>query len=120
MKIFIITIALSLSLFGSDLLKIHKKLVPMTLLQVKTIAKKSDKTIKIIIIANKNEYLKAQELQEIFPKKIKSFSLQTEIVEESNIETIKSMSFDAIYSFALKKVNYQFIKNISVDKKYNR
>jgi len=117
MKIFFIAIALSLSLFGSDLLKIHKKLVPMTLLQVKSIAKKDDKTIKIIIIANKNEYLKAQELQEMFPKKIKSFSLQTEIVEELNIKKIKSMDFDAIYSFALNKASYQLIKDISVYKK---
>jgi len=117
MKILFIVIALSLSLFGSDLLKIHRKLVPMTLLQVKTIAKKYDKTIKIIIISNENELLIAQELQDLIPKKIKTFKIKTEILQESNINKLNIKKFDAIYTFSLKDKTYKSINSISLEKK---
>ncbi|MEA2098700.1 MAG: hypothetical protein U9P72_01065 [Campylobacterota bacterium] len=113
MKIIFIVLALCFSLFGSDLLKIHKKLVPMTLLQVKTIAKKSDKTIKIMIVVNENERLKAQTLQDMFAKKVKKFSLQTQILEENNINKLSTINFDAIYAFSLSESSYKIINNIS-------
>ena len=113
MKIFFIVLAFSFSLFGSDLLKIHRKLVPMTLLQVKTIAQKSDKTIKIIIVVNKNERVKALELQTLFASKVKKFSLYTQILEESNIDKLSSLDFDALYVFTLSKSSYKSINDIS-------
>lgn len=114
MKIFFLLLAFSLSIFGSDLLNIHKKLVPMTLLQVKTIAKKSEKNMKIIIVVNENEILKAKELKDMFPSKIKKFSLTTKIVKESDITNLASLEFDAIYTFSLSKLSYKMINNISM------
>jgi len=113
MKIFFIVLALSYTLFGSDLLKIHRKLVPMTLLQVSTIAKKSDKTIKIVIVVNKNEQLKAIKLQNLFGEKIKRFNLDVKIVEESEISELSNLDFDAIYAFTLTDSSYKFIDKIS-------
>jgi len=113
MKIFFIVIALSLSLFSSDLLKIHRKLVPMTLLQVKSIAKKDDKTIRILIIVNTNELLIAQELEELIPHKIKNFNIKVDILQESNIDDLISKKFDSIYTFSLKDETYDIINNIS-------
>jgi len=114
MKIFFIVIALSLSLFGSDLLKIHRKLVPMTLLQVKNIIKKEDKTIKILIIANENELLTAQELADLIPNKIKNFFIEVNILKESNIDNLLILDFDAIYTFSLKNETYNVINKISL------
>ena len=114
MKLFFIVIALSLSLFGSDLLKIHRKLVPMTLLQVKSIAKKKNKTIKVLIIANENELLTAQELEDLIPNKIKKFYIETNILLESNIDNLLTLEFDAIYTFSLKDPTYKIINEISL------
>jgi len=116
MKIFFIVLAFSFSLFGNDLLKIHRKLVPMTLLQVSTIAKKNDKTIKIIIVVNKNERVKANKLQNLFGDKIKKFSLDVKILEEENITRLKTLDFDALYAFTLAKENYKTINEISYKK----
>jgi len=114
MKIFFIVIALSLSLFSSDLLKIHRKLVPMTLLQVKSIVKKEDKTIKILIIANANELLKAQELKDLIPNKIKNFYIETNIIEELDVDTLLTLKVDAIYTFSLKHSSYETINKFSL------
>ena len=117
MKIFFIVIAFSLSLFGSDLLKIHRKLVPITLLQVKSIVKKNDKTIKILIIVNENELLKAQELEDLMPNKIKNFYMETNILKESKIDELLTLDFDAIYTFSLKNSTYEVINRYCLKNK---
>ena len=117
MKIFFIVIALSLSLFGSDLLKIHRKLVPITLLQVKNIVKQDDKTIKILIVANENELLKAQELEDLMPNKIKNFYIETNILKESKIDELLTLDFDAIYTFSLKNSTYEVINRYCLKNK---
>jgi len=117
MKVFFIVIALSLSLIGSELLKVHRKLVPMILLQVKDIAKKKNKIIKILIVANTNELLIAQELKELIPKKIKYFDIKTSILEESNINELWVLNYDAIYAFSLSKKTYDMINQISLKDK---
>jgi Asp-tRNA(Asn)/Glu-tRNA(Gln) amidotransferase A subunit family amidase len=101
---------------GADLLNIHRKLVPMTILQIKSIVKKSIKDIKILIITNQNELIKAQKLQSLFPNKIKKFTLQTQIVQESDIDKLYNYNFDAIYCFSLEQASYDTIKNISLKK----
>jgi len=117
MKIFFIVIALSLSLFGSDLLKIHRKLVPITLLQVKNIVKQDDKTIKILIVANENELLKAQELEDLMPNKIKNFYIEINILKESKIDELLTLDFDAIYTFSLKNSTYEVINRYCLKNK---
>jgi len=117
MKIFFIVIALSLSLFCSDLLKIHRKLIPITLLQVKNIVKKDDKTIKILIVANENELLKAQELEDLMPNKIKNFYIETNILKESKIDELLTLDFDAIYTFLLKNSTYEVINKYCLKNK---
>ena len=112
MKKIIVFIAFSLSLFGSDLLQIHRKLVPMTLLQVNSIAKKADKTINIYIISNENELLKAHEFKTMLPKKIKSFKINPTVVEESNIDELFNDDIDAIYTFSLSDLSYTTIHSI--------
>lgn len=112
MKIIFVVLLSSLLLFSSDLLNIHRKLIPMTLLQIKTIAKKSDKTIKILIITKENELLKAHKLQNMFSSSVKNFTLETQILQESDIQEIYSMKFDAIYAFSLDRSTYKLIQKI--------
>ncbi len=112
MKIIFVVLLSSLLLFSSDLLNIHRKLIPMTLLQIKTIAKKSDKTIKILIITKENELLKAHKLQDMFSSNVKNFTLETQILQESDIQEIYSMKFDAIYAFSLDRSTYKLIQKI--------
>jgi hypothetical protein len=117
MKILFIVLLFLASLLGDDLLNIHRKLVPMTLLQVKNIAQKSDKTIKIVIITNENELIKAQKFQKLLPSKIKGYSLESKIIDETQINKLVNMEYDSIYAFTLKKQNYEFIANEAQTKK---
>jgi SAM-dependent MidA family methyltransferase len=89
----------------------------MTILQIASVVKKNNKNIKVLIIVNQNEFTKAQKLQNLFPNKIKKFTLQTQIIEESNIKNISNYLFDAIYCFSLKKSSYNIVKNISKKRK---
>jgi DNA integrity scanning protein DisA with diadenylate cyclase activity len=105
---------LTFSFVYSGILNIHKKIIPISLLQIKEIINKDKKIINIVIIANKNEEINALSLKESFPKKIKSYRIKITIIYEKNWKSkiVQSkIKYDAIYLFPLKKREYKKIIN---------
>ncbi|MCK5294058.1 MAG: DUF4154 domain-containing protein [Arcobacteraceae bacterium] len=105
---------------NANILSIHKKIVPISLLQVSSIVNKEVKKINLAIVVKKGEELQAISLQDLMPDKIKTYTLNIEIIYENRIEEqlINNYEhFDAIYLFNLKKENYQKIINYSINNK---
>ncbi len=116
----ILVIFFFFNLMYADNLLVHKKLIPITLLQIDSIIKKKTKEINLIIIVNKNEEIKALKLKDLLPKTIKEYDLNIDIIYESkSIKYIENNNkkIDAIYCFNLKKDSYKNIINFTINNK---
>ena len=104
---FIITISLFFTILNADILDIHKKIVPISLLQVSSIVNKQNKIISLIIIVNKNEELKALRFKRLLPKTIKKYKFKVNIIYENELlngyKNYLLEDCDAIYSFHIQK-----------------
>ncbi len=98
----------------ADILLIHKRIVPISLLQVKDIVNKKDKIITFVIVTNKNQIAKALRFKELLPSSIKSFTLNISIVYESDIIQYSNKNkIDAFYCFSLSNDICRFIANFA-------
>ena len=99
----------------ANILLIHKEIVPISLLQVENIVSKSEKTIHLLIITKENQMAQALKLKELLPKSIKSFAINTTIINDKNMEryTLNTKNhIDAIYCFDLSAKQYKFINTL--------
>ena len=107
---------LMFNILCADILAIHKRIIPISLLQVKNIAKKKDKVINLAIVVKDNEYLKAKEFQELLPTKIKSFRLNSKIIKDDKnlLSNLNNDNIDAIYVFYLNKESFKVVQDFSI------
>jgi len=116
-KIFLIAAIVTLNIFA-DILSIHKKIVPITILQSNKIVTKENKIIKLAIIVNKTEELKAIKFMNLLPNDVKSYKLDTTIIFEKDLQNRSQLQdFDALYCFNLNSNSYKFISNFAIDNK---
>ena len=100
-----------------NILTVHKKILPISLLQVNNIIHKNEKNLNLAIIVNKNEEVNAIYLKDLMPKNIKSFKLNINIIYEKDIiqKLIHTNTkYDAIYCFDLSTNNYNKVINYSI------
>ncbi len=112
---YILGVSLLCLSLNANTLQIHKRIIPMSLLQIHNIINKDKREINFLIITKSNQISKALELQEIFPKKIKSFSIITTVIEEQNMEEYmlnNGKNIDAVYGFGLSVKQYSIINNL--------
>ncbi len=115
-NLFIILSIYFLSTVNADMLAVHKRIIPISLLQIDNIVKKTDKKINLVIITPKNQMVKALEFKELLPSIIKSFFLNVKVIEEKDIQEygLKNQNnIDAIYCFDLSKNICKFIKKFT-------
>ena len=116
-SLFIIFILFT-SVIKADNLLVHKKIVPISLLQINDIANKKNKVISLTIVVKDSQMLKALKLKKLLPKTIKSFVLSVTIVKEKDIRyySLKNQGIvDAFYCFDLSKKSYKFLKYFTIN-----
>jgi hypothetical protein len=104
----------------SNILTIHKKIVPITILQVKEIAQKSSKIIHVALVVSSLEMLKALQLQKELPKKIKGFHILTDVIYEEELpkKILNSKkSYDVFYIFDVGQQSFKELIDFSIKNK---
>jgi hypothetical protein len=102
------------------MIAIHKRIIPISLLQIDDIMNKNDKKINLVIITPKNQMAKALEFKELLPSSIKSFSLNVIVIEENAIIEYgleNQKNIDAFYCFDLSKDICKFIQKFTIENK---
>jgi len=100
----------------ADLLSIHQRIIPISLLQINSIMHKQDKNINFIIISSKNQMAKAIEFRKNLPNKIKIFNLHKTIVNTNNAKQYLSKHshfIDGIYLFDIDEKELNYIINFA-------
>jgi len=100
----------------ADILSIHKKIVPISLLQIKSIVQNSKKSIHLVIVAKRNQMAKALQFKSMLPLSIKSFSFKTVVIDEKDIKfyALKNQGYiDAFYCFELTDKSYDFLNDFA-------
>lgn len=109
---------LLLGLLHADILSIHKKIVPIVLLQSTQISQKYPKEINLGIIVSKDEIVKARNFKELLPKNYKNYLLNIHIIYEENLQKDlynRSNNYDALYIFSITSSNYERVKEYSIN-----
>jgi len=115
MKKIFISIVLTTVFFANikaDILTIHKRIVPISLLQIKDIVYKRHRAIYIVIVAKETQMAQAYKFKELLPKTIKTFELDAAVVKDKDIQyySLKNQDFiDAFYCFDLSDNSYRFL-----------
>ena len=107
-----IVFILFISNINADNLLIHKRIIPISLLQIKDIVNKYDKKILIVIVAKQIQIEQAFKFKELLPKTIKTFKLKAVIVKDKDLQyySLKNQDFiDAFYCFDLSDNSYKFL-----------
>ena len=98
----------------ADILSIHKKIIPISLLQINSITHKKNKNINFLIISSKNQMAQAIEFKKDLPNKIKIFNLHKTIINANDTKQYLSKHnnfIDGIYLFDIdKKYLHDIIK----------
>jgi hypothetical protein len=115
----IIIFCFLVNIIYADILTIHKKIVPIILLQSKQIITKNDKILNLALVVNQDEEIKAYEFKDILATKIKNFNLKIHIFYESDIKKNIFLlnNSDGIYCFNLSNDTYNLIKNYAINYK---
>jgi hypothetical protein len=119
LALFFLNISL-LSILDADMISIHKRIIPISLLQISDIIKKEKREINFIIATKENQIAKALEFKELLPKTVKSFVLKSVVVTDNNIKEYlieHKNSIDAIYCFDLTKSSCKLIKEFTTKNK---
>ncbi len=115
-KIFL-SIIITIFIFSNlkaNILSIHKRIVPVCLLQIEDIVNKTDKEINLVLVVNKKQISKAIEFKDLLPNKIKLFSLNTKILYDTDIKNYLNDNknhIDAFYYFDIEKSLYRLLNN---------
>lgn len=114
--IFILLVTLNLLNLDADMLAVHKRIVPISLFQIKKIVSKDDKIINLDLIVKDNQIVKAIDFQSMLPKYIKSFILKTKIIKESQlVQFLKNKkNIDALYCFDISKKSWDIVKKFEI------
>ena len=104
------------SFIKADELLIHKRIIPISLLQNTHILEKKDKIINFIIAVDNDQILKALEFKKILPKKIKNYKLNIIVLKEKDIKKYCQThnNIDAIYMFDLSNDIWSYIKKFTI------
>ncbi len=100
---------------NANTLEIHKRIIPISLLQIKNIVNKNEKTIHLLIVTKGNQMAQALKLKELLPKRVKSFSIIITIIKNKYLQkyTLEDKNtIDAMYCFDLSSKQYEFINKL--------
>lgn len=114
MKVMLFGLLLITNVFA-DMLGVHQRIIPISLLQVKKIAKKKDKVINFVIVVSGKETTRASTFEGLLPQKLKSFIFNTKIVKEESLRSALKEDVDAIYVFGLSDKGFEEIKEFSIN-----